>query len=611
MAKKVYAELDFEAKQQDRLYIRRHSLAHILAQAVQKLYPGTRLGFGPPVENGFYYDFLFPEPISDEAFPAIEKEMRRIIQEKQPFERREMTAEEAVNMLEAQGEHLKAEYCQELSSRGEKLSFYSNGPFDDMCAGPHVEHTGQIPTDCFQIDALAGAYWRGDENRDMLTRVYGLAFENKAELKEFLRLREEAKKFDHRKLGKELEIFTISDQVGPGLPLWLPAGTVLRDELESLAKEWEFQDGYQRVATPHLTDGKLFETSGHLAHYKEGMFPAMVIDENREYNLKPMNCPFHHLIFGHRPRSYRELPLRLAEYGQVYRYEGSGALAGLLRVRGMCMNDAHIYCTPEQLKDEFTRVLDLHKRYYEMFRLSHYWMRLSTHSPERLGVKYVDLPQDWIQSEAIIKGILDEMGIEYHLGEDEAAFYGPKVDFQVRNVVGREETASTNQLDFAVPARFNLTYIGADGQEHTPYCIHRAPLGTHERFLAFLIEHFKGAFPTWMAPLQVRVIPVHLENFGDYAQKLSQQLFKAGFRAEADLGSDSFNKKIRNAATSKIPNVFIVGEREQQNEEVTWRRYCVKDQVSLPFARVLDILKQARAQRLMDNFADVELLNLA
>lgn len=608
MAKKAYAGLDFEGKEQDTLYKKRHSLAHILAQAVQKLYPGTLLGFGPPVENGFYYDFLFPEPINDEALPAIEKEMRKIIQEKQAFERREMTAEEAVEMLKGQGEYLKAEYCQELASRGEKLSFYRNGPFEDMCAGPHMEHTGQIVGESFQLDALAGAYWRGDEKREQLQRIYGVAFENKAELKEFLRLREEAKKFDHRKLGKELEIFTISDQVGPGLPLWLPAGTVLRDELENLAKEWEFQDGYQRVATPHLTDGKLFETSGHLAHYKDGMFPAMAVDENREYYLKPMNCPFHHLIFGHRPRSYRELPVRLAEYGQVYRYEGSGALAGLLRVRGMCMNDAHIYCTPEQLSDEFAKVLDLHRRYYEKFRLSAYWMRLSVHDPARLGDKYVNMPEDWIKSEAIIKSILDEIGIDYQVGEDEAAFYGPKVDFQIRNVVGREETASTNQLDFAVPARFNLSYVGADGQEHVPYCIHRAPLGTHERFIAFLIEHFKGAFPTWMAPLQVRVVPVHLENFGDYAQKVTQQLFQLGFRAEADLGSDSFNKKIRNAATSKIPNVFIVGEREMANEEVTWRRYCVKEQVSLPLARALACLQKIRQERWMDNFADVDSL---
>lgn len=610
MAKKAYADMDFEAKERDPLYKRRHSLAHILAQAVQKLYPGTKLGFGPPVENGFYYDFLFAEPISDESFAAIEKEMRRIINEKQSFDFRELDATEAVEMLKAQGEHLKAEYCQELISRGEKLGFYKNGPFEDMCAGPHVQHTGAIPTDCFQLDSLAGAYWRGDEKREQLTRVYALCFDNKAELKEFVRLREEAKKFDHRKLGKELEIYMISDQVGPGLPLWLPNGTVLRDELENLAKEWEFQEGYVRVATPHLTDGKLFETSGHLAHYKDAMFPPMTVDEQREYYLKPMNCPFHHVIFGNRPRSYRELPLRLAEYGQVYRYEGSGSLAGLLRVRGMCMNDAHIYCTPEQLHQEFSAVLHMHKRYYDLFRLSHYWMRLSVHDPNNKE-KFIDDPVAWKSSEDIIRHILDEIGIEYHVGEGEAAFYGPKVDFQIRNVVGREETASTNQLDFGVPARFGLTYVGQDGEQHTPYCIHRAPLGTHERFLAFLIEHFKGAFPTWLSPQQVLLVPVHVENFGDYAVGLSQELRKAGFRCEVDLGHDSFNKKIRNAATSKVPNVFIVGEKEMQNQEVTWRRYCVKDQVTVPFAQALTALKNMRTERAMDNFSDIDVLRFS
>jgi threonyl-tRNA synthetase len=607
MAKKAYADLSFEDKEKDSLFKRRHSLAHILAQAVQKLYPGTKLGFGPAIENGFYYDFLLPESISDEAFSAIEKEMRKIINEKQPFEARQMEAADAVAMLEEQGEHLKAEYAKDLLSRGEKLGFYKNGPFDDMCAGPHVEHTGQIPTDCFQIDALAGAYWRGDEKREQLTRIYALAFDSKADLKEFVRLREEAKKFDHRKLGKELEIFMISDQVGPGLPLWLPNGTVLREELENLAKEWEFQEGYVRVATPHVTDGKLFETSGHLAHYKDGMFPPMSVDEEREYYLRPMCCPFHHLIFGNRPRSYRELPLRLAEYGQVYRYEGSGSLAGLLRVRGMCMNDAHIYCTPDQVHQEFSSVLTLHKRYYDLFRLSHYWMRLSVHDPKNQE-KYVNNPEAWRTSEAILKTVLEEIGIEYHIGEGEGAFYGPKVDFQIRNVVGREETASTNQLDFAVPERFGLTYTGADGEQHTPYCIHRAPLGTHERFLAFLIEHFRGAFPTWMAPLQVLIVPVHVENFGDYAAILSKELRKMGFRAEVDLGADSFNKKIRNAATSKIPNVFIVGEKEQADTSVTWRRYCVKDQMTVPFVQALRCLVNMRSQRVMDNFADIDVL---
>jgi len=603
MARKAYAGMDMAGKENDPLYRRRHSLAHILAQAVQKLYPGTHLGFGPPVENGFYYDFDLPEPVQPEDLPRIEKEMRKIIAERQAFESRELATDEGLKILEEAGERLKAEYAREIVSDGEALSFYTNGSFVDMCAGPHVEHSGQIPPDCFKLDAIAGAYWRGDEKRDMLTRIYGLAFASKDELQAFVKMREEAKQFDHRKLGKELELYLISDEIGPGLPLWMPNGTVLREELESFAKEKEFKGGYVRVATPHITDGRLFETSGHLPYYKDGMFPPMSLDEGRNYYLKPMNCPFHHVIFGARPRSYRELPLRLAEYGQVYRYEPSGTLAGLLRVRGMAMNDAHIYCTPEQLEDEFRAVLELHRDYYEKFRISRYWMRLSVHDPEN-KTKFLDDPEAWKSSEDIIRRVLDGLKIEYQEGFGEAAFYGPKVDFQIRNVVGREETASTNQLDFGVPARFNLTYVGADGKEHTPYCIHRAPLGTHERFLAFLMEHFKGAFPTWMAPVQVRVVPVHLENFGDYAGKLARALRDRGFRAEVDDGTDGFNKKIRTAAVQKVPNVLVVGEREQENEEVTWRRYCVKEQQSLPFRQLLALLERMRSERAMDNFAD-------
>lgn len=608
MAKKVYAGMSMEGKEKDPLYRRRHSLAHVLAQAVQKLYPGTRLGFGPPVENGFYYDFEFPQDtrIQPEDLPAIEKEMRRIIAEKQSFEFRELSGDEGIRMLEGMGERLKAEYAGTLSTDSPTLGFYRCGPFEDMCAGPHVETTANIPSDCFRLDSIAGAYWQGDEKREMLTRIYGLAFTNKKEVDEFIKLREEARQFDHRKLGKELEIYMISDEVGPGLPLWLPNGTVLRDELEKLARDTEFQRGYVRVVTPNLTDGRLFETSGHLAHYKEGMFPAMAVDEGRQYYLKPMNCPFHHLIFGNRPRSYREMPLRLAEYGTVYRYEPSGTLAGLLRVRGMCMNDAHIYCTPEQLEAEFRDVLEMHREYYEKFRISRFWMRLSVHDPANTQ-KYVENPEAWQSSEDIIRRVLEGMDIEYEEGFGEAAFYGPKVDFQIRNVVGREETASTNQLDFAIPQRFGLTYVGADGQHHTPYCIHRAPLGTHERFLAFLIEHFKGAFPTWMAPLQVRIVPVHVEHVGDYAHKLAGTLHQMGFRVDVDDGSDSFNKKIRLAATTKIPNVLVLGEREKETEAVTWRRYCVKEQRSMPFAEFADLLKKMREARTMDNFADAPL----
>ena len=606
MARQVYAGMDAEGKENDPLYRRRHSLAHILAQAVQKLYPGTRLGFGPPVEHGFYYDFQFQEPFDPEALPALEAEMRRILAENQVFERRLVPPEQAAAELEAAGETLKAEYVRELADRGEAISFYQNGTFTDLCAGPHVDKTSQVPSDCFALDAVAGAYWRGDQKREMLTRIYGLAFNNKKELKEYLQQREEAKKFDHRKLGKELELYMISDQVGAGLPLWLPNGTILRDELEKLAREWEQREGYQRVVTPHLTHEQLFYTSGHLPYYKEGMYPPMALDEGQNYYLKPMNCPFHHLIFGHRPRSYRELPLRLAEYGQVYRYEPSGTLAGLLRVRGMCMNDAHIYCSPEQLEEEFRSVLELHRRYYDMFRITKYWMRLSLHDPENKS-KFIQDPVAWEQSESAIRRVLEGMGVDFEEARGEAAFYGPKVDFQIRNVVGREETASTNQLDFGVPARFNLSYIGPDGEMHTPYCIHRAPLGTHERFLAFLMEHFKGAFPTWMAPMQIRVIPVHLENFGEYAEQVARELRQGLFRAEADLGPDSLNKKIRQAATSKIPNVLVVGAKEQETRSVTWRRYAVQDQRSLPLDEFLAILGKMREQRVMDNFADVTL----
>ncbi|HXE71070.1 MAG TPA: threonine--tRNA ligase [Candidatus Nitrosotenuis sp.] len=604
--KRSYAGMDAEGKENDPLYRRRHSLAHVLAQAVQKLYPGTRLGFGPPVDNGFYYDFQFSTPPSPEDLPAIEEEMRRILAEGQAFEVYEVDPEEAVSRLTQRGEHLKAEYCQELAAQGETLTFYRNGPFEDLCAGPHVANTREIPPDCFRLDHIAGAYWRGDEKRGMLTRIYGLCFANRQELEGYLRQREEAKKYDHRKLGKELEIFLLSEEVGAGLPLWLPNGTVLRDELEALARETEQRAGYVRVATPHLAHEQLFALSGHLEHYREGMFPPMEVDSGQRYYLKPMNCPLHHIIFRSRPRSYRELPLRLAEYGQVYRYEPSGTLAGLLRVRGFCQNDAHIYCTPEQLEPEFRAVLDMHLQYYNMLRISSYWMRLSTHDPEK-AEKFVRDPEAWRNSEETIRRILDDMGVPYEEGFGEAAFYGPKVDFQIRNVLGREETASTNQLDFAIPARFGLEYTGSDGARHVPYCIHRAPLGSHERFVAFLLEHFKGAFPTWLAPIQVRVVPVSLERFGDYGARLVAELRRRLFRAELDEGPDSFNKKIRQAATAKIPNVFVVGGKEAETEAVTWRRYAVPQQRTLPFAECLSVLEKLRSRRIMDNFPDVEL----
>ena len=598
------------SEEKDQLYKIRHSLAHVMAQAVLEIRPKARLAFGPPIDHGFYYDFDFngEAPLTPEDFPDIEQRMQRIIKERQEFVEQKRSAAEAIKFLEEQGENYKLEYVKELIEGGEsEVGFYTNGPFEDMCRGPHVKHTGEIPKDCFAVDSLAGAYWRGDESKPMLTRLYALAFENKKELREFKKLRELAKERDHRKLGTELDFYTIADEVGPGLVLWMPKGTVVREQLEEFAKEIEFRAGYQRVSTPHITKAGLYYTSGHLPYYKDGMYPPMKIeDEEEPYYLKPMNCPHHHMIYRARPRSYRDLPVRLAEYGTCYRYEDSGALAGLLRVRMLSMNDAHIYCRPDQLKEEFRAVLEMHEFYYKKFRLSDYWMRLSLHGEDKNKDKYVDNPEAWKFSEGVIREVMDETGLNYDVAEGEAAFYGPKVDFQIKNVVGREETASTNQLDFAMPERFNLVYKGEDGKEHQPYIIHRAPLGTHERFIAFLIEHFGAAFPTWMSPVQVRIIPVS-NNFLDYAQKLEKELSNNLFRAEIDTSDESFNKKIRKAVTTKIPNMLIIGAKEQETDSVTWRRYCVKEQRTMAFSEFLDTAKRLVSERVMDNYPDEEI----
>lgn len=585
----------------DHLYKIRHSLAHVMAQAVLQLRPNAKLAFGPPVDNGCYYDFLFEEPITNENFKDIEKRMRKIIGQKQKFIASSLPIDEAIDHLKNLGQNFKAEYCEELGKAGEKeIGFYTNGPFEDMCAGPHVEHTGEIPADCFQIDSVAGAYWRGSEKNPQLTRIYCLAFDDKAELEKYLENRRLAQERDHRKLGKELELFHISDQVGPGLPLWMPNGTVIRDALEDLAKETEARYGYVRVATPHIAKASLYYTSGHLPYYKEGMFPPMTLEGESDYYLKAMNCPHHHIIYGHRPRSYRELPLRLAEYGTVYRFEPSGTLAGLLRVRSISMNDAHIYCTLEQLKreliDTFTMTLD----YYKMFRFEGIKVRFSTHDDSKKD-KFVDNPELWQFSEKVVEEVLAELKVDFERGPGEAAFYGPKIDFQARTLLGREETISTSQLDFAQPLSFNLTYVGEDGKEHRPYVIHRAPLGTHERFTAFLIEHFGGAFPTWMAPIQVRIIPVR-DEFNDYAEKLQRELREKLVRVEVDKSDKSFNKKIREAVTHKIPNMLIVGAKEAESGGITLRRYSVKEQSTMPFAEFVKLLEENISRRIMDNF---------
>jgi len=526
--------------------------------------------------------------------------MKHIIKQNQKFEQFDMDGDETLDFLKSHNQPLKADYSRELSEKYEQLSFFKNGPFTDMCEGPHVSSTKEIPPNCFQLDNLAGSYWRGDSDNQMLTRIYGLAFESSEKLQEFLTERKLAQERDHRKLGRELELYMIDDEVGQGLPLWLPNGTVLREELETYAKEVEFRDGYQRVATPHITKENLYYTSGHLPYYKETMYSPIEID-GENYYLKPMNCPHHHKIFSLRPRSYRELPLRLAEYGTCYRYEQSGSLSGLLRVRALSMNDAHIYCSEEQVRDEFKKVLELHKEYYQRFRISRYWVRLSLSAHDK--EKFIGDEDRWGFAEQIVRECLEECGIDYKAEEGEAAFYGPKVDFQIRNVIGREETASTNQLDFAIASRFGLKFTGEDGKEHEPYIIHRAPLGTHERFLAFLIEHFGGAFPTWMSPVQVRLIPV-AESFVEYANRLQEKLTENGFRVLLDDSSDSFGKKIRNAVTKKTPNMLILGEKEQSSQSVTWRRYCTKVQKTVSFEAFLASLNESRSKRLMDNFED-------
>jgi len=575
------------------LYKIRHSLAHILAQAVLEIRPNAKLGFGPPIDSGFYYDFDLDEPLSAEDLPKLEKRMRHIIKTGQVFEREELDHTEIIKRLSKDNQSYKIEQVEDLSLNNEPLSLYHNGPFWDLCEGPHVKKTSDIPKNCFTLETLAGAYWKGSEKNNMMQRVYGLAFETVDELNKYQEKRRLAMERDHRKLNRKQNYYTISDEVGKGLPLWLPKGTVIREELEKLAKETEFLGGYKRVSTPHITREELLHTSGHLPYYEESMFPPMEMEGERLF-LKPMNCPHHHMIFKAEPRSYRDLPLRLAEYGTCYRYEQSGELAGLLRVRCMTMNDAHIYCTPEQAKEEFIKVMNLHKDYYKLFGLRDFWMRLSL-AEENAG-KFVDEPELWKKAEKLVTEAMDEVGIPYEAVRGEAAFYGPKIDFQVTNVVGREETASTNQLDLVIGKRFGLSYIASDNEEHTPIIIHRAPLGTHERFVAFLIEHYGGAFPTWLAPLQVRVIPV-ASAFNEYANSLNENMYSSFIRTEIDDSHDSFSKKIRSAAITKIPNLLIVGENEQANKTVTWQRYGSKERQTLAIDTFLNLIQKEILQR--------------
>ncbi|MCS6994034.1 MAG: threonine--tRNA ligase [Anaerolineales bacterium] len=560
------------------LYRIRHSLAHVMAQAVLEFYPDTKYTIGPPVENGFYYDFDLPQPITQEDLEKIEKRMRQIVAGQHPFIKKVVSAEEARQIFRNQPYKLELieglekgafdEDGNPLDSRPE-ISIYQHDTFVDLCRGPHVENTRQINPSAFKLMSIAGAYWRGDEKNKMLTRIYGTAWEKPDDLKHYLQMLEEAKKRDHRKLGRDLEIFTFDDEVGPGLPLWMPNGAILIEELEKLAKEMEEQAGYQRVRTPHLTKEDLYLRSGHLPYYAESMYPPMELEGVRYY-VKPMNCPMHHKIFAARPRSYRELPIRLAEYGTCYRYEKSGELFGLMRVRSMQMNDAHIYCSEEQFEQEFMGVVELYKKYFELFGIRKYVMRLSLHGKAGLGKKYVDNERLWLKTEDMVRRAMQNGGVPFVEAEDEAAFYGPKIDVQIWSAIGREFTLATNQVDFAVPERFDLKFINKDGQEETPLCIHRAPLSTHERMVGFLIEHYAGAFPVWLSPEQVRVIPI-TDSQNDYAAQITARLRAQGVRVSADLGSERMNAKIRAAQMFKVPYMLVVGANEAAAGTVSLR----------------------------------------
>ncbi len=559
----------------------RHSCAHILAQAVLQMFPEAKLGFGPAIENGFYYDFELPRTLIPEDLPLIEKKMKHIIKQNQKFKKYEKPVKESIEFLRTIKQDYKAQAAEDLANKGVKtIQFFENidqkgeGTFVDMCEGPHVESTGKIKA--FKLTSIAGAYWKGSEENPMLQRIYGVCFETQDELNKHLKQLEEAKKRDHRKLGKELELFAFDEEVGAGLPLWLPNGTVIADELEKLAKEKEAKQGYVRVRSPHIAKDSLYHKSGHLPYYEEHMFPSMDLD-NEKYYLKAMNCPHHHKIYAATPKSYKDLPLRLAEYGHCYRYEDSGALFGLMRVRSMAMNDAHIYCTEEQFEDEFAKVIELYLEYFKIFEIEKYEMRLSKHAKEGLGKKYVDNEKLWVKTEDLVRKVLKKMKVPFVEAEDEAAFYGPKIDVQVWSVIGREFTLATNQLDFAVPLRFNLTYVDKDGEEKTPICIHRAPLSTHERMIGFLIEHYAGAFPAWMAPTQIAFLPV-AEPHEEYAKQLQQKFSEKGIRTLILHSDDTLNKRIREAELKKIPYMAVIGDKEIESNELAIRDYKTKKQ---------------------------------
>src|SRR5256885_6420094 len=598
----------------------RHSTAHVLATAILKIWPEAQFAAGPPVENGFYYDVDLPHRISPEDFEKIEAEMKKEIKANHTFEKMEVSRDEALELgkkgrLAALSDRkepskFKIDIIENIPAN-EKISLYRNGDFTDLCAGPHVMRTGNIGA--FKLTSVASAYYKGDENNPQLQRVYGTAFKNKTQLDEYFAMLEEAKKRDHRKLGKELELFTFDDDVGPGLPLWLPRGAAIIDELEKLARETEFAACYQRVRSTNLARESLYIKSGHLPYYKESMFPPMTVHESDErkpeagkednstrYYLKAMNCPHHHKMFAALPRSYRDLPLRLAEYGTCHRYEQSGELFGLMRVRSLQMNDAHLYMTPDQFESEFNAVNEMYLNYFKLFGIEKYLMRFSTHDPAKLGEKFVDEPELWKQTEEMTRNVLKNSGINFVEVPNEAAFYGPKIDVQAWSVIGREFSIATNQVDFAQPRRFNLRYKDKDNTEKVPICIHRAPLGTHERFIGFLIEHYAGNFPLWLSPEQVRILTIGDDaKLVDYSMSILNELRAHQVRAEIDKSTDQINGKIQRAEQMKVHTMFVIGKRDMEANAVSVRVHGKGNLGAKPrseaIAEILESIKSRRA----------------
>jgi threonyl-tRNA synthetase len=544
-----------------------HSSAHLMAEAIEATFPGVKFWVGPPVENGFYYDVdLGDHSIAEEDLRMLEVKMAELSKQSNLYLRRPISKNEAVDYFGKKGDEYKLDLLQGLTD-GE-ITFYTQGKFTDLCLGPHIPHTGFIKA--IKLTNIAGAYWKGDEKNKQLTRIYGITFPTQKQLDEYLQMLEEAKKRDHRKLGKELGIFTMDDDVGPGLPLWMPNGTIIIEELEKLAKETETEGGYKRVVTPHIAKENLYLTSGHLPYYQDSMYPPMEI-EGVKYYLRAMNCPHHHKIFAAEQRSYKDMPLRLAEYGTCYRYEQSGELFGLMRVRCLHMNDAHIYCTREQFAEEFRAVNDMYIKYFKIFGIDKYVMRLSLHDPAKLGQKYVNEPTLWLETEAMVRKVMTEANIPFVEVPDEGAFYGPKIDVQIYSTIGREFTLATNQVDFAQGRSFKLEFANQNNEGETPLIIHRAPLGTHERFIGFLLEHYAGKFPAWLAPVQVKILPIS-DKFADYAKTVLRKLKKADIRAGIDDRSEKIGKKIRDTELMRVPYMLVIGEKEVNENKVSVRR---------------------------------------